>query len=145
MSYVFSLPPPLQFQYKTNTFSFKKSKGLVHIPRTRLPSLSHHVTKQLLSPSPTYLNITSNSIELSIFAEESSLHELSQVAKRDKRLSKGSSSYSNGSGGGGALNFDKVEISEERWKVLIVESHDDHLGELVGPLISHFRLSDVFE
>lgn len=44
------------------------SLSLVHIPRCRLLELSHPIIRQILLPNPSFLNLTCNQVELSIFA-----------------------------------------------------------------------------
>ena len=61
------------------------SLSLVHIPRSRLPHLSHPVLKQILQPSPSFLNITCNEIELSVFAEDHILEDFEPIARKDRQ------------------------------------------------------------
>lgn len=81
--------------------------SLVHIPRSRLPFLTNPILRQLLQPNPTFLNITCNEIELSIFAEHCD-NDFSNVP-----LSPGE---------------DQVEISDQKWNVLQIDTHSDQNG-----------------
>ncbi|KAF8897818.1 hypothetical protein BD779DRAFT_1492598 [Infundibulicybe gibba] len=99
------------------------SLSLVHIPRSRLAQLSHPVLRQILQPDPTFLNITCNEIELSIFAEESLLKDFEPLALRDQQSR-------SGSGADGRVVVDEswlIEISQEKWSVLQIDSHSDQL------------------
>ena len=105
------------------------SLSLVHIPRSRLAHLSHPVLRQILQPKPTFLNITCNEVELSIFADESVLKDFEPIARRD-RYKQRSRSGSSGSGRNrsGSTDGDLVEISCEEWSVLQIDSHSDQMG-----------------
>ncbi|KAG1833498.1 hypothetical protein EV424DRAFT_1618389 [Suillus variegatus] len=107
------------------------SLSLVHIPRSRLPQLSHPVLRQILQPNPTFINVTCNEIELSLFAESHMLADFEPVARRDRQRQRSRS----GSGS------DHLEISYEKWNVLQIDSHSDQLDssgarihELSAPL-----------
>lgn len=109
------------------------SLSLVHIPRSRLPQLSHPVLRQILQPNPTFINVTCNEIELSLFAESHMLADFEPVARRDRqrqrsRSGSGSSSKRTHS----LLPQDHLEISYEKWNVLQIDSHSDQLGMLLG-------------
>lgn len=118
------------------------SLSLVHIPRSRLPQLSHPVLRQILQPNPTFINVTCNEIELSLFAESHMLADFEPVARRDRqrqrsRSGSGSSSKRTHS----LLPQDHLEISYEKWNVLQIDSHSDQLDssgarvhELSAPL-----------
>ncbi|KAH7930671.1 hypothetical protein BV22DRAFT_1101630 [Leucogyrophana mollusca] len=117
------------------------SLSLVHIPRSRLAQLSQPVLKQILLPNPTFLNITSNEIELSLFAEHHVLSDFEPIARRDRQRQRSRS----GSGSSRKRTSDcapePVEVSCERWNVLQIDSHSDQLDnsgarahELSAPL-----------
>ena len=104
------------------------SLSLVHIPRPRLAQLSHPVLSQILQPSPTFLNITCNEIELSLFAEHHVLADFERIARDDRRRQR-SRSGSGSSRKNISRNFvEPVEISYEQWNVLQIDSHSDQLG-----------------
>ncbi|KAG1752547.1 uncharacterized protein EDB91DRAFT_1044561 [Suillus paluster] len=118
------------------------SLSLVHIPRSRLPQLSHPVLRQILQPNPTFLNVTCNEIELSLFAESHMLADFEPVARRDRQRQRSRS----GSGTSSKRTMtespqDHLEISYEKWNVLQIDSHSDQLDssgarvhELSAPL-----------
>ena len=58
--------------------------SLVTIPRPRLKHLTTPVIHHILQPNPTFLNITCNELELSIFAEADTIDEFHAIARRDK-------------------------------------------------------------
>ncbi|KAG6880151.1 hypothetical protein C0992_004603 [Termitomyces sp. T32_za158] len=99
------------------------SLSLVHIPRSRLARLSHPILKQVLRPDPTFLNITCNEFELSLFADESILGDFEPIARKDRLRQRTRSS------GRSARNrgVEPVEVSYERWCVLQVDSHNDQI------------------
>ncbi|KAI0346843.1 hypothetical protein BDW22DRAFT_1424955 [Trametopsis cervina] len=123
------------------------SLSLVHIPRSRIQELIHPILRQTLLPGPTFLNVTCNEIELSVFAEHHALQDFEMTASRDARkLHSPSRERSDGS------KYDKrkqsrkadwkpVEISQERWNVLQIDSHSGstdssgaRIHELSAPL-----------
>ncbi|KII94998.1 hypothetical protein PLICRDRAFT_47989 [Plicaturopsis crispa FD-325 SS-3] len=119
------------------------SLGLVHVPRSRLAQLSHPVLRQILEPKPTFLNVTCNEIELSLFAEHSLLSDFEPIARRDRQRRRSRS----GSVAGAqrkhtaTSSVEPVEISYDRWNVLQIDSHSDQLDnsgarvhELSAPL-----------
>ncbi|KIJ56750.1 hypothetical protein M422DRAFT_22904 [Sphaerobolus stellatus SS14] len=106
--------------------------ALVHIPRSRLVQFSHQVVKQILSPSPSFLNITCNNIELSLFAHHSVLADFEPLARRDRhRLKKAHSSRrtQNRSRQNSVNTPEPVEVSYDTWNVLQLDSHDDRLDK----------------
>jgi hypothetical protein len=109
------------------------SLGLVHIPRSRLPKLSHHVLQQILQPTPKFLNVTANELELSILAEHHLLpgSELDEIARRDKRRHRRRSRSDSNPLRSTRLSIeDSVEVSYDRWSVLQIDSHySGQLGE----------------
>ena len=105
------------------------SLSLVRIPRSRLPQLSHPVLRQILQPKPSFLNVTCNEIELSLFAEHHILSDFECIARRDRhRLRSRSSSASARKRPAFDDDDDRVEFSCEKWKVLQLDSHSDQLG-----------------
>ncbi|KAJ1311045.1 hypothetical protein OPQ81_009550 [Rhizoctonia solani] len=85
---------------------------LCTIPRSRLPETTHYVVKQFLRQRPTFLNITLNTSELSIFAEQSTLEDFRPLARRGRL---------------GARSGAPVEISKETWSVLQID--EDKFGD----------------
>jgi len=105
------------------------SLSLVHIPRTRLPSLSHAVLRQILQPEPAFLNITCNEIELTIFADAQTLDDFEPVARKDRQRQRSrSGSSSSTRSQSGVPPFESVEVTCDRWSVLQIDSHSDQLG-----------------
>ncbi|KAK2466048.1 hypothetical protein APHAL10511_001690 [Amanita phalloides] len=107
--------------------------------KAALPELSHSVIRQILQPDPVFLSITSNEIELSIFAESHALHEFEPIARRDRHKSRSRSR--SGSMSSQSRDFEPIEISCEKWRVLQIDSHSDQLdssgarvNELSAPL-----------
>ncbi|TFK55568.1 hypothetical protein OE88DRAFT_1731243 [Heliocybe sulcata] len=101
--------------------------ALVHIPRSRLPDYTHPVLRQLLKPSPVFLNITCNDIELSLFGDWDMSVEFSSVRRRSRK----------------ERVQEDIEVSEEPWSVLQIDSHSDsvdnsgaRIAELSRPLAS---------
>ncbi|KIP12775.1 hypothetical protein PHLGIDRAFT_123851 [Phlebiopsis gigantea 11061_1 CR5-6] len=121
------------------------SLSLVHIPRSRIKDQVHPLLRQLLLPSPTFLNVTSNEIEISVFAEHYTLQDFEFSAQQDA-LNKSSSrerpSLRNERRKHSAQReWDPIEVSHERWNVLQIDSHFDGLDtsgarvhELSAPL-----------
>ncbi|PPQ77674.1 hypothetical protein CVT25_011109 [Psilocybe cyanescens] len=105
------------------------SLSLVHIPRSRLDSLSHPVLRQLLHPNPAFLNITCNEIELSVFAEHHMLQDFDPIARKDRRRqrSRSGSGSSRKSAPQSTSLYEPVEISYEKWSVLQIDSHSDQM------------------
>lgn len=106
------------------------SLSLVHVPRSRLAHLSSPIIRQILQPNPTFLNLTCNEIELSIFAESHVLDEFETIARRDRQKQR-----SRSGSGSSRKNFpdsqvvEPVQISYEKWSVLQIDSHSDALGK----------------
>ncbi|GAW07720.1 hypothetical protein LENED_009731 [Lentinula edodes] len=104
------------------------SLSLVHVPRSRLAHLSSPIIRQILQPNPTFLNLTCNEIELSIFAESHVLDEFETIARRDRQKQR-----SRSGSGSSRKNFpdsqvvEPVQISYEKWSVLQIDSHSDAL------------------
>ncbi|KAL1708567.1 hypothetical protein EV121DRAFT_277077 [Schizophyllum commune] len=101
--------------------------SLVRIPRSRLSQLSHPVLRQILHPNPTFLNITCNEIELSLFAEGNMLKDFEPLARHDRQRRQRSGSGSGSSRKRALQPQDLVEISIDRWNVLQIDSHSDQL------------------
>lgn len=108
------------------------SLALVHLPRSRLDSLTQHVLRQIIRPNPTFLNITCNEIELSLFAEHHALRDFERIAKQDSRklraIEKAERSCKKSSRRSLKRSWEPVEVSAERWSVLQIDSHSDKLG-----------------
>ncbi|CAE6449761.1 unnamed protein product [Rhizoctonia solani] len=85
---------------------------LCTIPRSRLPETTHYVVKQFLRQRPTFLNITLNTSELSIFAEQTTLEDFRPLVRRGRL---------------GARSGAPVEISHETWSVLQID--EDKFGD----------------
>lgn len=83
---------------------------LCTIPRLRLPEATHYVVKQFLRQRPTFLNITLNTSELSIFAEDTTLDDFRPLAHRGRFRGPGA----------------PVEISPDTWSVLQID--EDKFG-----------------
>ncbi|CAK5262832.1 unnamed protein product [Mycena citricolor] len=97
--------------------------SVVSIPRSHLDRFTHPVLRTLLLPNPSFLSVTCNEIELSIFAEPQAVDAFDAFVK---------------SGNG---YRDGMEVSHERWCVLQIDSHSDQLdnagarvSELSAPL-----------
>ncbi|RDB19815.1 hypothetical protein Hypma_012787 [Hypsizygus marmoreus] len=103
------------------------SLSLVHIPRSRLHQLAHPVLKQILQPNPTFLNVTCNEVELSLFADESVLEDFEPIARRDRQRQRSRSNSGSGRKLSRGHDIDPVEISYEKWSVLQVDSHNDQI------------------
>lgn len=106
------------------------SLSLVHIPRSRLSSLSHPILRQLLHPDPAFLNITCNEIELSIFADHQMLQDFEPIARKDrhKQRSRSGSGSSRKGTSSQPPSYEPVEVSYEKWRVLQIDSHSDQTG-----------------
>ncbi len=104
------------------------SLSLVQIPRSRLSQLSYPVLHHVLQPSHTFLNITCNEIELSLFADQDILPSFEPIARKDRQRRQRSRSGSNSSRKS-VDALEPIEISYEKWSVLQIDSHSDQLGE----------------
>ncbi|KAF7352582.1 ACT-7 domain-containing protein [Mycena venus] len=105
--------------------------SIVSIPRSRLDALSHPVLRALLQPNPSFLSITCNALELSLFAEPDSLRAFDAIARADQAATSSNCTRA----------LEPVEISHDRWNVLQIDSHSDQLdnagarvNELSAPL-----------
>lgn len=117
------------------------SLSLVHIPRARLPHLTHPVLRQILQPNPIFLNVTCNEIELTLFAEHRNLADLERVARQDRQRQRSRSGSGSSRKRPSLSDDDRVEITCERWNVLQIDSHSDQMDnsgarvhELSAPL-----------
>ena len=104
------------------------SLSLVHIPRSRLPQLTHPILRQILQPNPTFFNVTCNEIELTLFAEHHNILDLDLIARHDRRAHRSRSGSGSGRKRSFANDCDQVEITCEHWNVLQIDSHSDQLG-----------------
>jgi len=108
------------------------SLSLVHVPRSRLPHLSHQILRQILYPSPGFLNITCNEIELSLFAEHHLLKDFEEIARKDYQKQRSRSRFSKRK----CSNVSEaIEISYEKWSVLQIDSHSDRIGAPIQLII----------
>lgn len=109
--------------------------SIVHVPRSRVHDLFHPLLRQLLLPSPAFLNITCNELELSLFAEHHLLRDFEPLAKKDaKRLharERGRTSSKTR-----PSEWEPVEFSADRWNVLQIDSHSDQHGMFISVLFS---------
>jgi hypothetical protein len=103
------------------------SLSLVHIPRSRLTRLTHPVLRQILQPNPAFLNITCNEIELSIFTEHDMLHDFEVISRRDRHRRRKYRLESISNQNPSPVR-EHVEISDEKWNVLQIDSHNDQIG-----------------
>ncbi|KAI0638360.1 hypothetical protein C8Q77DRAFT_427729 [Trametes polyzona] len=124
------------------------SLSLVHLPRSRLEHFTQHVLRQILQPSPVFLNVTCNEIEVSLFAEYDTVQEFHKAARKDarrlrqrKRESRTDSHHSPRRSRHLKDDWEPIEVTSERWKVLQIDSHSDTLDnsgarvhELSAPL-----------
>lgn len=106
------------------------SLSIVHVPRSRIHGLFHPLLRQLLLPSPAFLSLTCNELELSIFAEHHVLRDFEPIAKKDARkLLARNSTRDRDSKHHRKTEWEPVEFSAERWNVLQIDSHSDEHGE----------------
>ena len=111
------------------------SLSLVHLPRSRLQDFTQHVLRQILTPNPTFLNVTCNEVEVSLFAEHDTLQDFHKAAKKDARRLRRRERDASLDAPSSPLNlrrmkgdWEPVEVTFERWKVLQIDSHSDTLG-----------------
>lgn len=99
------------------TISRLSTVSIVSIPRPRLDALSHPLLRVLLQPSPAFLSITCNALELSLFADldPESLRAFETISSADHAA-------------GSSTCPDPLEVSRDRWSVLQIDSHSDQLG-----------------
>lgn len=90
--------------------------ALCHIPRSRITEFSHLITEQFVAQPPrSFLNITTNEIEMSIVADADAMTGFAECIKDDTERIRHSIKH------GSRDAFDElVEISEETWSVIIV-------------------------
>ncbi|KAI9056507.1 hypothetical protein FKP32DRAFT_1586057 [Trametes sanguinea] len=126
------------------------SLSLVHLPRSRLEDFTQPILRQILQPNPVFLNVTCNEIEVSLFAEHDSLQDFHKVARKDarklRRLEREREAHEDSRRSPRRLrhvkpDWEPVEVTYERWKVLQIDSHSDTLDnsgarvhELSAPL-----------
>lgn len=129
-------PPPRPPMSDSVTISLLPvSLALVHVPRSRLDTLTQHVLRQILRPNPGFLNVTCNEIELSLFAEGHALQEFEKIARKDTRkLRRRREAQNTGQPGQRTRSkrrrqdWEPIEVSSDRWSVLQIDSHSDSLG-----------------
>ncbi|KAF7301900.1 ACT-7 domain-containing protein [Mycena indigotica] len=90
------------------------SLSIVSIPRSRLDTLSHPILRLVLQPNPIFFSITANLIELSLFADSSCISAFEAIARADRAS---------------LQTLEPVQISNERWCVLQIDSHSDQLDD----------------
>ncbi|KAL0949260.1 hypothetical protein HGRIS_009338 [Hohenbuehelia grisea] len=132
---------PYDHQSQVTISLLPVSLALVHVPRSRVTQLSHPILKQILQPSPAFLNITCNEIELSLFAEHTLLADFEVLGRQDRQRQRSRSGSSSSRKSATDTLKDPVEVSYERWSVLQIDSHSDRLensgarvNELSAPL-----------
>ena len=124
--------------------------ALCHIPRSRITDFSYLITEQFVAQPPrSFLNITINEIEMSIIADAEAMRGFASFVRTDtERIRRAFKNDSRGS------PDEVVEISEETWSVIIVETkeappEDVTLGEhgscitigTLAPILMLFRTS----
>lgn len=98
---------------------------LCHIPRARIPEYSRFVTEQFVAQPPrSFLNITSNEVEMTLIADVDSMEGLAEFVRRDNELTRRSRARDPGD----AASAETVELSEEPWSVLIVDTKEPPKG-----------------
>ncbi|KAJ8457663.1 hypothetical protein ONZ51_g11395 [Trametes cubensis] len=122
------------------------SLSLVHLPRSRLEDFTQHVLRQILQPNPVFLNVTCNEIEVSLFAEHDTLQEFHKAARKDARRMRrqeirSDSRHSPRRTRRANPDWEPVEVTSERWRVLQIDSHSESIDnsgarvhELSAPL-----------
>jgi hypothetical protein len=120
---------PSSHSFRVTISLLPVSLSLVHIPRQRLVHLVHPIIRQILLPDPSFLNLTCNEIELTIFAEQHLLADFEYIARKDRQRhrSRSGSTSSRGTQLESAPDL-SVEVSYERWNVLQIDSHSSGLG-----------------
>ena len=120
------------------------SLSLVHLPRSRLEHFTSHVLRQILLPNPTFLNVTCNEVEVSLFAEHDTLQEFHKAARKDarrlrqrEREARADRSDSPQRSRRLREDWEPVEVTSERWKVLQIDSHSDGLGTHIRHLLQN--------
>ncbi|KAJ7639053.1 hypothetical protein FB45DRAFT_1055244 [Roridomyces roridus] len=114
---------PGQKQITISITRLPQTVSVVSIPRARLDALSHPLLRVLLKPNPSFLSIICNSLELALYAELDA-HSIRAFRSASDQAA--------------AV---KLEISEDQWSVLQIDSHSDQLdnagarvNELSAPL-----------
>ena len=117
------------------------SLSIVHVPRSRIHSLYHPLLRQLLLPNPTFLNITCNEIELTLFAEHHALQDFEPLVKKDSRKMKmrgrACQPSSNGPKRRYTEHWEPIEMSAEKWNVFQIDSHSSGLGTVPSLAIAY--------
>jgi len=126
--------------------------ALCHIPRSRITDFSYLITEQFVAQPPrSFLNININEIEMSIIADAEAMRGFASFIRADtERIRRAFKNDSRSS------PDEVVEISEETWSVIIVETkeappEDVTLGEhkpcitigTVTPILMFFRTSQL--
>lgn len=94
--------------------------ALCHIPRPRITDFSYLITEQFVAQPPrSFLNITVNEIEMSLIADAEAMRGFASFIRTDterirRAIKSGSQSFPD----------EIVEISEETWSVIIVETKE---------------------
>ena len=89
--------------------------AMVHIPRSRIEEFSGCIAKFFAHPPPAYfLSITTTVFEMTIIGDEEFLADLVDIARQH--------TYPGATGG----FDDALEVSEELWRVLEVETFVHH-------------------
>ncbi|KAH9927257.1 uncharacterized protein B0H18DRAFT_1084778 [Fomitopsis serialis] len=102
-------------------------------------ALVHHILRQILRPKTSFLNITCNEIELSLFAEGHALKEFENIARKDVRklrrrreTQSASRPCQRAQSRRRRPDWEPIEVSSDRWSVLQIDSHSDSLGDNSG-------------
>lgn len=108
---------------------------LCHIPRARIPEYSRFVTEQFIAQPPrSFLNVTSNEVEMTLIADADSMQDLAEFVHEDTdriRRSAGQDPR--------AMVSEAVELSEEPWSVLIVDTKEPPKGPVTFGNSQSFR------
>lgn len=103
------------------------SLSIVRVPRSRIHGLFHPLIRQLLLPQPTFLNLTCNELELSLFAEHHVLRDFEPIVRKD--ACRRDARTRSGGMKPRKSQWEPVELSAERWNVLQIDSHSNEHGE----------------
>lgn len=94
--------------------------ALCHIPRSRITDFSHLITEQFIAQPPrSFLNITTNEIEMTIIGDAEAMTGFTDAVREEADSIRHSAKY-----GLRATSDEVVEISEETWSVIIVETKE---------------------
>lgn len=126
--------PPLPLMSTVTISLLPVSLSLVHVARSRVQELSYPILRQLLLPNPTFLNVTCNNIEFSLFAEHDVAQDFETIARQDReRIKQARRTSAASSSKDSAVSLDDlkpIEISKDRWSVLQIDSHSNQIGAL---------------